>query len=92
MDSENLYVAGSEDILHAAESFPESIHCAMIVGHNPTITDLAVLFSPDEIDNVPTCGILTIDVPSWTDVSRGTLNHFDFPKNTAHLMDPDSEH
>ena len=78
--SDELYGAHAEDILQQVRAFPADISCAIVVGHNPTMTDLANQFSKTEIDNVPTCGILTVQMADWLHVSDGWLTDFDFPK------------
>lgn len=78
---EDLYGAAPRDVLEIICSFPEELGTIMVVGHNPTMTDLANRFADSPIDNVPTCGVLTVEVSSWQDAHRGRLLDFDFPKN-----------
>jgi phosphohistidine phosphatase len=77
-----LYGATSDDVLNVIRQFDDSIHTAMVVFHNPTITDLANRYADPFIDNVPTCGIITLQLPtnSWSQAGDGMqLLHFDYP-------------
>ena len=79
-----LYGATEEDILDLVSSLEGTLNTAMLVSHNPVLTDLANCFSTDVIDNVPTCGILEIQAPAWSDFRRhGQLVTFDYPKNVS---------
>ncbi len=77
---EDLYGAYSQDVLDLVSEFPDQCRTVMVVGHNPTMTDLACRFADEDIDNVPTCGILTIQATAWTDIEYGRLLDFDYPK------------
>ena len=80
----DLYGASSEKIVAVIRRFPDDWQQVMVVGHNPGFTELANLFYPDRITNVPTAGVveLTFDVASWRDIHRHNLasSHYDYPK------------
>lgn len=82
-----LYFAGTGMFLKAAGQFDERCSRAMLVGHNPAITEFANALANAGIDNIPTCGLVEISLPiaSWSEVSlgSGTLVEFDFPKKAA---------
>lgn len=78
---EDLYAAAPHDILDVVTGFDDSVSTAMVVTHNPAITDLANLFSDEDIENVPTCGILFVEADAWNEFSNGRLIAFDYPKN-----------
>ena len=84
---ERLYGAEPEDVLSIIGSLDDGIHCAMLVGHNPTFTALINALGRCDLDNVPTCGmaVLTFPIDSWKNITtiQGTLVDFDFPKNHA---------
>ena len=84
---ERLYGAEPEDVLSIIGNLDDGIHCAMLVGHNPTFTALINALGRCDLDNVPTCGIavLTFPIDSWKNMTtiQGTLVDFDFPKNHA---------
>jgi phosphohistidine phosphatase len=84
---ERLYGAEPEDVLSIIGNLDDGIHCAMLVGHNPTFTALINALGGCDLDNVPTCGmaVLTFPIDSWKNMTttQGTLVDFDFPKNHA---------
>jgi len=57
---------------------------AMLIGHNPAITDFVNEMAGCEIINIPTCGLieLSLDIEHWADAEMGKaeLVDFDFPK------------
>ena len=82
-----LYFAGTGMFIKACKMMDESASTAMLVGHNPAITEFAnAMFGDDspEIDNIPTCGLVELELPieHWSDVTLGSarLVDFDFPK------------
>lgn len=86
-----LYFAGVGMFLKAAKLMDASFESAMLVGHNPAITDFANAMTGGDIDNIPTCGLvhLSLEIDSWEDAALGeaTLVDFDFPKRE---LDPQS--
>lgn len=77
---DELYAAHPQDVLDAVSAFDDAVQFAMVVTHNPAITELANRFSDAPIENVPTCGILTIEVSAWSRIDAATLVDFDYPK------------
>lgn len=79
-----LYFAGTGMFLKAASLLDDECSSAMLVGHNPAITDFANLMANADIDNIPTAGLveLRIDLQSWSDIETGMaeLIDFDYPK------------
>jgi len=79
-----LYFAGTGMFLKAASLVDESCDAAMLVGHNPAITEFANVMANTDIDNIPTCGLveISLDIDSWSDIEMGigTLVEFDYPK------------
>ncbi len=79
-----LYFAGSGMFLKAASLLDEVHDSAMLVGHNPAITEFANAMAGVDIDNIPTCGIVELSLPiqQWSDIEFGqaTLVNFDYPK------------
>lgn len=82
-----LYFAGTGMFLKAAKMMDESASMALLVGHNPAITEFANAMLGDdseEIDNIPTCGLVVLELPvdQWGDVVLGSARRvlFDFPK------------
>ncbi len=81
----DLYFCGTAMYFKAASLADEACQSAMLVGHNPTITDFANEMTNGDIANIPTCGLveLTLPIDHWSQILRGraTLARFDFPKS-----------
>lgn len=79
-----LYFAGASMFLKAASLVDEIYESAMLVGHNPAITEFVNDMSDAGIDNVPTSGLVELRLPveHWSDVDYGMaeLIDFDYPK------------
>jgi phosphohistidine phosphatase len=81
---ERVYSWDSDAVLNVINSLDDKYKSAMIVFHNPAITDLVNELSDARIDNVPTCGLATVsfDTDKWSAVKKGKgkLLSFDYPK------------
>jgi len=81
---EDIYHASVEELLDVISRFNSAWPSAMLVGHNPGLTDLVNQLAPFEIDNLPTCGVaeLAFSADDWTDVAeaRAAEGDFDYPK------------
>ena len=82
-----LYFAGSGMFLKAASLVDDDYESAMLVGHNPAITEFVNAMSGEDIDNIPTCGLvqLSVNVENWGDIGFGlaTIIEFDYPKKVG---------
>lgn len=82
--NEKIYHAGTNQMLTIIKDIPKEIDSLMVFGHNPTFTDLANYFIGNEIENVPTTGIVDIlfEINSWSDISNLKVKNwfFDYPK------------
>lgn len=78
---EDLYGCTPQDLIDTAALIDASYRVAMLVSHNPAVTELANVISRKPIDNVPTCGILTLVAGSWGSIASAELTDFDFPKS-----------
>ena len=63
---ERLYGASPEDILGVVREFDDAIGTAMVVAHDPGMSDLAFALS-GTIEHMPTCAVaeFRFDVGSW---------------------------
>ncbi|MDT8322962.1 MAG: histidine phosphatase family protein [Bacteroidota bacterium] len=81
---EQMYGAGDGQLLQIVRSLPGNARDAMIVGHNPGMMMLAERLAGFEVDNLPTCGIVCVDldVTAWTAVQDGggALRYFEYPR------------
>ncbi len=80
-----LYLATPETILQVVARQDNGFNDVMLFGHNPGITELANRLGDRNIDNVPTCGMVGIelDVTEWTEIvtADGRTVFFDYPKS-----------
>jgi len=81
-----IYLAGSPKLQQIVSFLDESAQCAIIVAHNPALTDLANDLANAGIDNIPTAGLVGIELPVeyWAEVlpGIGKVISYDFPKNS----------
>lgn len=79
-----LYGAGSDRVLKTVRGLDDRHGTVILVGHNPTFTELGNGLSAERIGHVPTCGVVTFGLASvrWAraDWGRFELIDFDFPK------------
>lgn len=84
VENEEIYLADVPELLSVVGAIDDGNDLVFLVGHNPGLTDLANHLGDTPVDNIPTCGIcsLEFDVPSWKEVpaGHGTLVVFDYPK------------
>lgn len=63
-----IYKADEEEILNQLSLIDSKIEILLIIGHNPTISQLAFMLDKDDhFENFPTCCIkkLTADISDW---------------------------
>lgn len=81
---QNLYHAGEDTLLEVIKNIPDDAHCAMIVGHNPGLTEFVNDLLDEDILNIPTAGVVLgqLSISSWKDAKWkcGKLLLFDYPK------------
>ena len=81
---EKVYAASPRELVEIINEFDDASSVVLMVGHNPEMTILANELGDLDIDNVPTCGIVTLDfnVKSWKEIgkNKGTLVFFDYPR------------
>ncbi|MCB1672238.1 MAG: histidine phosphatase family protein [Pseudomonadales bacterium] len=79
-----LYFAGAPMFMKAVSLIDEVFESAMLVGHNPAITEFVNDLCDADIDNIPTTGLVKLALPitSWSQVRYGNaeLVDFDYPK------------
>lgn len=82
-NEQSLYHASSETILHEILSVPDHVHCLMLVGHNPGISDFAFECSRKMAVGMPTASVavFSFDAPDW-------LHFGAAPKNLEHYFHP----
>jgi phosphohistidine phosphatase len=84
-----LYLATPGTLLAIARALDDQADSAMLVGHNPGMTDFINLLCEAGLDNLPTCGVARIgfDLLHWSAIEPGSgeLLSLDVPKG---LDDP----
>jgi phosphohistidine phosphatase len=79
-----FYFAGAGMFVKAVSLLDVNCQSAMLVGHNPTITEFADRICDGRIDHIPTCGLLKLQFPvqHWEEIQEvlGELVYFDYPK------------
>jgi phosphohistidine phosphatase len=82
----SAYLADAGTWLDLVRELPSSAETALIVGHNPGVSELAQTLVRDFTQDLPTAAVVSIDLPTdtWAGVRRGTgsLRSYDYPKNT----------
>ncbi|MBI2279127.1 MAG: histidine phosphatase family protein [Bacteroidetes bacterium] len=70
---ERIYHSSLPQILKVLNEIPNSFNTIILVGHNPTLTQLSNYLTDDFIDNIPTCGIVKIelDIDNWQHIIQG---------------------
>lgn len=84
VEDERLYAADSGEILEVIRGVEDRFERVFLCGHNPGLTDLVNELSDEPIANVPTCGVVELQVVrgSWREARRDTVRQveFDYPK------------
>ena len=80
----HVYYANGNSLLNQFYDLPSRHHSVMIVGHNPSLTDLVNFFLGKPIENLPTSGVVSIsfETDKWEEVpvARRKINFILFPK------------
>ena len=79
-----LYLATPDQIMAVVARQADSFRDLIVCGHNPGLTELTNRLTDSGIDNIPTCGMVVIDLDmdSWANLetASGKLHLFDYPK------------
>jgi len=79
-----LYHADENTLLQIVKEMKDQDDCVMLFGHNPGLTLFINLLLNEDIDNLPTCGIVSglLKISSWSKVKYGSgqLDFYDYPK------------
>ena len=81
---DTFYLAEPAIILKYIQEVDDIIDTLFLVGHNPEITQLGNIMTDNYIDNVPTLGIVAIELPieHWRKLKTedGKIKFFIYPK------------
>ena len=82
---ERLYHAGIEQWFEVIRTLPEDARHVLCFGHNPGLTHFYNIFSPNPVENIPTCGIFDMDfeVDDWKELAQARPRSvsYDYPKS-----------
>jgi phosphohistidine phosphatase len=82
---EEVYKADKRQLLDTIKKIPNQFDKVLLLGHNPTMTDLVNLLSPELIPDLPTAGIVALRFActTWREIAKdnATFQFFDAPKN-----------
>lgn len=80
-----IYGAEVDDLLAIIRNLPDAAGSALLVGHNPTITDTANALSPSSLKEMPTAAVvcLRFSCEQWADVAQANAEFYfyDYPRN-----------
>jgi len=80
----NIYDASLADLIQLINNIPSQHETVALIGHNPGITFLSNYLTDDFISNIPTCGIVKIEleIEDWNEVIKGIgiKKYFIYPK------------
>ncbi len=79
-----IYEAGEKSLLKIIKEVPTHINSLLLIGHNPSLTELANLLADSYVYNIPTSGVYAIKFPfySWEYIGdlKGDFYFFEYPK------------
>lgn len=80
-----LYTFSCADLESFIQSRKENEQSIILFGHNEAITNFVNKFGSIPIDNVPTCGFVSLELPinSWSKLQKGITKKIKFPKDIA---------
>ena len=82
--SKNIYEVSDDDIFDVINGVSDDAISLVIIGHNPTLTQLANRFLDEQIELLPTSGVVSIDFDtnSWLNIMKAKhkTNFVLFPK------------
>lgn len=81
---DEIYEASPRTLLRLVNNMDDKFKNVMLFGHNPTFTYLAEFLSKEQIDNIPTSGVVKLhfEYDSWSMVTEGSAEMvwFEYPK------------
>ena len=79
-----IYEASVLDLFEVIHDLPKEAQSVLLVGHNPALTSLINQISNVNLDNLPTAGIIGIELPTddWKSIQpkAGKFLFFEYPK------------
>ncbi len=70
--ADGIYSGDADDIIDLLRQQPESVGTVLVIGHNPTLEELARLLDPDGAERMRTSGLSVHEVPAtWAGIAGG---------------------
>ena len=80
----SIYQATEETLLGIIRSLPDAAGSVLLVGHNPTMTEVANALSPTVFQELPTAAVVCLRFATerWAEVGKanGECYFYDYPK------------
>ena len=80
----SIYEASMNYLIQIINALPNHYNEVAIIGHNPGITMLSNYLTDEFIGNVPTCGMIKIEIETngWNEIIKGIghQKYFIYPK------------
>ena len=80
-----LYRAEGDALVATVQALPDAAASALLVGHNPAITDAANALSPTAFNELPTAAVVCLRFAAdrWADAgpANAEFYFYDYPKN-----------
>lgn len=78
-----LYHASEKMLLKISHDLDDTYNVVFLFGHNPGLTNFVNDSSNLEIDNIPTTGVVMLEISSWKKFGkeRAKAIYFDYPGN-----------
>ena len=74
---DRLYHGGRTEVVDLLRAVPESVETVVIIGHNPTLSDVSLLLRPDggapATEGLKTAGIAVHEVDDWSTTEPGSM-------------------
>ena len=79
----DLYDFSGSNLIKVVKSCNNNVNSLMVFGHNHAITAFVNTFGNKFIDNVPTCGVVTIEfeIDNWNNLKKGKTVNTLFPRD-----------
>ena len=82
-----IYEASHGGLLRIVQELDDADPQVLLFGHNPGLSELALMLARCSFADLPTCAVATIrfDLANWREVRRGSgvLERYDYPKKDA---------
>jgi len=81
---DSIYESSTQNLIALTNNLPSTVNSVALIAHNPAITQLSNYLTDYYIDNIPTCGVVKIDlnIDQWNEIIQGVglQNFFIYPK------------